>query len=104
ATIQGMASALGIEKTLLGIDAVLGGKTTATDVNEAAILRLLHRYPTAQLVVTPVGGQAFILGRGNLQVSPPVLRRIGTRNVTVVATARKLVATPVLRVDTGDPS
>src|SRR5213080_5440111 len=103
-TIQGIASALGIEKTLLGIDAVVGGKTTAKDVNEAAILRLLDRYPTAQLVVSPVGGQGFILGRGNLQVSPPVLRRIGTRNVTVVATPSKLVATPVLRVDTGDPS
>src|SRR5438093_9014835 len=102
-TIQGIASALGIEKTLLGIDAVVGGKTTAKDVNEAAILRLLDRYPTAQLVVSPVGGQGFILGRGNLQVSPPVLRRIGTRNVTVVATPSKLVATPVLRVDTGDP-
>jgi len=103
-TIQGIASALGIEKTLLGIDAVVGGKTTAKDVNEAAILRLLDRYPKAQLVVSPVGGQGFILGRGNLQVSPPVLRRIGTRNVTVVATPSKLVATPVLRVDTGDPS
>jgi len=103
-TIQGIASALGIEKTLLGIDAVVGGKTTAKDVNETAILRLLDRHPKAQLVVSPVGGQGFILGRGNLQVSPPVLRRIGTRNVTVVATPSKLVATPVLRVDTGDPS
>src|SRR5207253_2698164 len=93
-----------IAKTLLGIDAVVGGKTIAKDVNEAAILRLLDRHPKALLVVSPVGGQGFILGRGNLQVSPPVLRRIGTRNVIVVATPSKLVTTPVLRVDTGDPS
>src|SRR5437899_1852027 len=103
-TIQGIASALGIEKTLLGIDAVVGGKTIAKDVNEAAILRLLDRHPKALLVVSPVGGQGFILGRGNPQVSPAVLRRIGTRNVIVVATPSKLVTTPVLRVDTGDPS
>jgi predicted polyphosphate/ATP-dependent NAD kinase len=103
-TIQGIASALGIEKTLLGIDAVAGGKTIAKDVNETEILRLLDRYPKAQLVVSPIGGQGFILGRGNLQVSPTVLRRIGTRNVIVVATPSKLAATPVLRVDTGDPN
>jgi len=103
-TIQGIASALGIEKTLLGIDAVVGGKTIAKDVNETEILRLLDRTPKAQLVVSPVGGQGFILGRGNLQVSPAVLRRIGTRNVIVVATPSKLAATPVLRVDTGDPN
>jgi len=53
--------------------------------------------------VSPIGAQGFILGRGNLQVSPEVLRRIGTRNVVVVATPAKLASTPVLRVDTGDP-
>src|SRR5438034_11320567 len=52
---------------------------------------------------SPIGAQGFILGRGNLQVSPAVLRRIGARNVIVVATPGKLAATPVLRVDTGDP-
>ena len=103
-TIQGFASPLGIEKTLLGIDAVAGGKTIAKDLNETEILRLLDRTSKARLVVSPVGGQGFILGRGNLQVSPAVLRRIGTQNVIVVATPSKLAATPVLRVDTGDPN
>jgi predicted polyphosphate/ATP-dependent NAD kinase len=102
-TIHGIASALGLEKTLLGIDAVVGGKTIAKDVNEADILRLLDRYRTAKLVVSPIGAQGFILGRGNLQISPEVLRRIGPQNVVVVATPSKLAATPVLRVDTGDP-
>jgi len=103
-TIHGIASALGLEKTLLGIDAVVGGKTVAKDVNETDILRLLDRHPTAKLVVSPIGAQGFILGRGNLQISPEVLRRIGPRNVIVVGTPGKLAATPVLRVDTGDPS
>jgi len=102
-TVSGIASRLGIEKTLLGIDAVVGMRTVGTDVNEAAILQLLDRSPRAKLVVSPIGAQGFILGRGNLQVSPEVLRRIGTRNVVVVATPAKLASTPVLRVDTGDP-
>jgi len=72
-------------------------------VNEAKILELLDRRPKAKLVVSPIGAQGFILGRGNLQVSPAVLRRIGVGNVIVVATPGKLAATPVLRVDTGDP-
>lgn len=103
-TIHAIAAALGIETTLLGIDAVVGGKSIARDLNEAGILELLDRHPNVKLVVSPIGAQGFVLGRGNLQVSPPALRRIGTRNVIVVATPGKLAATPMLRVDTGDPS
>jgi predicted polyphosphate/ATP-dependent NAD kinase len=103
-TLHGIASALRLEKTLLGIDAVLGGKTIEKDLNETRILAALDRYPNAKLVVSPIGAQGFILGRGNLQASPEVIRRIGTRNVIVVATPAKLDATPVLRVDTGDPA
>jgi predicted polyphosphate/ATP-dependent NAD kinase len=72
-------------------------------VNEADILRLIDRYRTAKLILSPIGAQGFILGRGNLQISPKVLSRIGPQNVVVVATPGKLAATPVLRVDTGDP-
>ena len=101
-TIDGIAKASGLEKTLLGIDAVLGGRRIATDLNEKGILGLLAQHPRTKLVLSPIGAQGFILGRGNLQVNPEVLRRIGTRNVIVVATSSKLAATPVLRVDTGD--
>jgi len=101
-TVDGIARACGLEKTLLGIDAVLGGRTISTDVNEKQLLALLEHHPRAKVVVSPIGGQGFILGRGNLQLSPEVLRRIGTRNVLVVATPGKLAATPVLRIDTGD--
>jgi len=101
-TLHTIAERLGLEKTLLGIDAVLSGATIAKDLNEAGLLALLDRHPPAKLVVSPIGAQGFILGRGNLQVSPAVLRRIGTRNVLVVGTPGKLASTPVLRVDTGD--
>jgi len=101
-TLSSIATAIGINKTLLGVDAVVGGKAVAKDLNEKGILDLLDRHPKAKLVVSPIGAQGFILGRGNLQVSPAVLRRIGTKNVIVVATPAKLAMTPVLRVDTGD--
>ncbi len=101
-TIDSIATRLKLEKTLLGIDAVLGGKTIAKDLDEKRILALLGQHAKAKLVVSPIGAQGFVLGRGNLQVSPEVVRRIGVRNLLVVATPAKLAATPVLRVDTGD--
>jgi predicted polyphosphate/ATP-dependent NAD kinase len=101
-TLQGIAARVGFEKSLLGIDAVLGGKTVARDVDERGILEILDRHPKAKIVVSPIGAQGFVLGRGNLQLSPAVLRRIGLPNLLVVATPSKLAATPILRVDTRD--
>jgi predicted polyphosphate/ATP-dependent NAD kinase len=95
---------LGLEKTLLGVDAVRGGRLVGTDLNERGLLELLHDEP-ATLIVGVVGGQGALLGRGNQQLSPAVLRRIGVENIEIVAGLRKLLALdpPWLRVDTGDP-
>ena len=101
-TLASIAARLTLDKTLLGIDAAVGGRTVAKDLDEKGILALLARYPKAKLVVSPIGAQGFVLGRGNLQVSPEVVRRVGVQNLVVVATPAKLAATPVLRVDTGD--
>jgi len=101
-TLEHIAKRLGVEKTVVGVDAVHNGKLVGRDLDEAGILALLDRYPKAKLVVSPIGAQGFVLGRGNLQVSPQVVRRIGLANVIVVSTPSKLNATPVLRVDTGD--
>jgi len=101
-TMNAIATRLGLEKTLLGIDAVLDRKTIETDLNEARLLALLAGDRKARLLVSPIGVQGFILGRGNLQLSPAVLRRIGVHNLIVISTPSKLDATPVLRVDTGD--
>ncbi|HCU94938.1 MAG TPA: ATP-NAD kinase, partial [Actinobacteria bacterium] len=74
-TLESIAKRLRLEKTLLGIDAAVGGKTVAKDLDERRILDLLNRHPKAKLVVSPIGAQGFVLGRGNLQVSPEVMRR-----------------------------
>lgn len=101
-TLLAIGEELGIDKSLLGIDAVVNKRLVAKDVDESTLLALLERHGEAKLVVSPIGAQGFILGRGNLQLSPQVLRRIGIDNIVVVATPAKLNKTPVLRVDTGD--
>jgi predicted polyphosphate/ATP-dependent NAD kinase len=101
-TVESIAKRLGLRKTLLGIDAVVGGRIVGRDLSERGILALLDRHPAAKVVVSPIGAQGFVLGRGNLQLSPTILRRISPKNVIVVATHGKLASTPVLRVDTGD--
>jgi predicted polyphosphate/ATP-dependent NAD kinase len=101
-TIDSIAQKLSIEHTLLGIDAVYQKKVVGKDVNEEQILKLLTRYPKVKILLSPIGAQGFILGRGNLQLSPVVINKIGIENIIVVATPSKLQDTPVLRVDTGD--
>lgn len=102
-TLLAIGEELGIDKSLLGIDAVLNNEMVAKDVNEKGLLELLDRYSKAKVVVSPIGAQGFVLGRGNLQLSPEVMRRIGKENLVIVATPAKLNQTPLLRVDTGDP-
>ena len=101
-TVQSIGTMLGIDKTLLGIDAIADGKPVAMDVNEREILELLDRYVDSRLILSPIGAQGFVLGRGNLPLSPAVVRRVGAANIVVIATPAKLARTPILRFDTGD--
>jgi predicted polyphosphate/ATP-dependent NAD kinase len=101
-TVEAVGRRLGIDKTLLGIDAVVDRRRIGADLNEQDLLRLLDAHPRCVLVLSPIGAQGFVLGRGNQQLSPEVLRRIGPANVIVIATPAKLRRTPVLRFDTGD--
>ncbi len=101
-TLQAVGRALRVDKTLLGIDAVVRGGVAGKDLDERGILDLLVRYPACKLVLSPIGAQGFVLGRGNQQLSPAVIERIGAGNLVVVATLGKLARTPLLRFDTGD--
>lgn len=95
---------LALSDTRLGIDAVVDERLVGADLNEAGILELLARYPDARIVVTPIGSQGFIFGRGNQQVSAEVIASVGIGNINIVATPHKLAVTPRLFVHTGDPS
>ena len=106
-TTRPILELLGLEKTLLGVDVILAegpgrARLLAKDANEATILGLI-KGRRAKIVVTPIGGQGFIFGRGNQQISPRVIRAVGRENIIVVATKSKLAGLKSLRVDTGDP-
>jgi predicted polyphosphate/ATP-dependent NAD kinase len=102
-TIHKIAELLGLgeEKTLLGVDAVKDGKLVGKDLNERELLRLLEGESKVKLLVSPIGAQGFVFGRGNQQLSAKVLEKVGVENVIVLATPHKLSETPFLLVDTG---
>ncbi len=100
-TTRTIGDLLDEKKTLLGVDLFRNRKLIARDVNEKWILGEIKDKST-QIIVTPIGGQGFIFGRGNQQISPAVIRQVGRDNIIVVATRDKLRNLKSLRVDTGD--
>jgi predicted polyphosphate/ATP-dependent NAD kinase len=94
---------LKLTNTLLGIDAVLNHQLLKNDVSEADILAYLEQYP-CKAVVSIIGGQGHIIGRGNQQLSAAVLRRLGKQNLQVISTKAKVTALAgrPLIVDSGD--
>jgi predicted polyphosphate/ATP-dependent NAD kinase len=101
-TVHNIAKKLGVEKTILGVDCYLDGVLIAKDAAEGDILAALDAHPRAKVVVSPIGAQGFIFGRGNMQISSSVIQRVGLSDIIVVATPAKLQNTPVLRVDFDD--
>lgn len=102
-TTRTIGDLLDEKKTLLGVDLFCNKKLIANDVNEKQILEKING-KTTQIIVTPIGGQGFIFGRGNQQISPRVIREVGQDNIIVIAAEGKLRSLKSLRVDTGDPS
>jgi len=107
-TLRRMGDHLDLELTLLGID-VQHAETLHTDLNETALLDIIGGHVDASgeqrpllLLLSPMGGQGFLIGRGNLQLSPDVLRSIGQNNILGVATPSKLIGLEAVRIDTGD--
>lgn len=101
-TLKAITDEMGLPKTLLGVDAVLSGQLVEKDLNERGILRLFERYEKRKIIVTPIGGNGFIFGRGSKQFTPQVIRQVGRGNILVVGTRDKVNQLGCLRVDTGD--
>jgi predicted polyphosphate/ATP-dependent NAD kinase len=110
-TTAGIAQLLGIKKTLLGIDIVRNGEVVLSDAGERDLLMFLDRLEAeapfdskkrVKILLSPIGAQGFILGRGSQQISPAVLSRVGLENLIILATPHKLQGLPYLLVDTGD--
>ncbi|PVX24109.1 MAG: ATP-NAD kinase [Candidatus Bathyarchaeum sp.] len=100
-TTRTIGDILDEKKTLLGVDLFVNKKIVAKDVNEQQILKAI-KGKQAKIVVTPIGGQGFIFGRGNQQISSQVIRKVGKDNIIVVATENKMKNLKRLKVDTGD--
>jgi predicted polyphosphate/ATP-dependent NAD kinase len=103
-TTEVIAERIGVKKTLLGVDAVKNGQLVAIDADERTLLGLLAKEKDVRIIISPIGAQGFVFGRGTQQLSAGVLRRVGIPNVIIVATPHKLRETPVLYLDTGDSS
>jgi predicted polyphosphate/ATP-dependent NAD kinase len=103
-TVERIAERLGVKKTLLGVDVAKGdGTILGRDTDETGLLSLVRKGP-AKIIISPIGGQGFLFGRGNQQISPNVIRRVGTHNIIVVASRRKIEALHPRRLltDSGD--
>ncbi len=100
-TTRTISDLLDQKKTLLGVDLFQNKRIIGSDANEQQILEALAG-KAAKIIVTPIGGQGFIFGRGNQQISAEVIRKVGFDNIVVVATKSKLDKLKSLRVDTGD--
>jgi len=107
-TIRAVMDILGLKNTLLGVDAVLNQELIGSDLNESGLIDLLdemdNRNVRTKVIVTVIGGQGYVFGRGNQQLSHRVLRRVGKGNIIIAATESKMIALggkPLL-VDTGD--
>ena len=103
-TTRAVAARLGLAKTLLGVDVVSQQALLAQDATEEQLLALISGR-RAHIIVAPIGGQGFLFGRGNQQISPAVLGLVDKERIFVISTPDKIFALrgePFL-VDTGDP-
>nr|WP_282450110.1 ATP-NAD kinase family protein [Microbulbifer sp. CAU 1566] len=109
-TTLAVLAELGAEGTLLGVDLWRDGKLLAADVNALQILAAIEEHRRAfqapvKIILTAIGGQGHLIGRGNQQLSPSVLKAVGRENLMVVATKTKITelgGRPLL-IDSGEP-
>jgi predicted polyphosphate/ATP-dependent NAD kinase len=100
-TVEAISEKLGVKKTVLGVD-IYQNNGVVSDVDEKIILQTVTDWQHTWLILSPIGHQGILLGRGNQQISPQIIKRIGKSHILVVATLHKLQGIEALRVDTGD--
>jgi predicted polyphosphate/ATP-dependent NAD kinase len=99
-TVGAVKAELGFEGSPIGVDVWRDGEVVVKDATEKEILAALGEEGENVIVVSPIGGQGFVFGRGNPQLSPEVIQQC---SVEIVASRSKLDGVSVLREDTDDP-
>ncbi len=102
-TVMAISEVLNQEKTLLGVDILHNKIIIAKDVNEQQILNQIQD-KKAKIIVSPIGQQGMILGRGNQQISAKVIKKIKKEHIIVISTRYKIGTIKSLKVDTQDPA
>ncbi len=105
-TTRRVMECLDLPNTLIGVDVIRDKKLVASDVTERQLWEIAQE-PGSDLrvILTVIGGQGHVFGRGNQQISPRIIRRLGMERILLAATKRKLLSLPGHRLiaDTGDP-
>lgn len=102
-TVKCIADLLKVEKTVLGVDIYHNG-TIIKDVNERKIIETIKDFKNVGIVLSPIGRQGMLFGRGNQQITPEIIKQVGKERIIVAATKSKIqgIEGGFLRVDTGD--
>jgi predicted polyphosphate/ATP-dependent NAD kinase len=102
-TVKCIADLLKVEKTVLGVDIYQNG-TIIKDVNERKIIETIKDFKNAWIILSPIGRQGMLFGRGNQQITPKIIKKVGKERIIVAATKSKIqgIEGGFLRVDTGD--
>ena len=103
-TTQALMDEMGLDSTLLGVDAVYQGQLVAQDATEAQLWQLLQQYSQVRIILSVMGGQGHIIGRGNQQFSPRILAKVGKHNLEIISSKTKIIALQgrPLIIDSGD--
>jgi len=103
-TLKALKSAMGVEvPTLLGVDVWYKGEVLAQDVHEAQLYEMVQQHTKVRIMLSIIGGQGIVLGRGNQQISPRIIEHVGLENLEFLATQSKILALngKPLRIDSG---
>jgi len=101
-TVKCIADLLNVEKTVLGVD-IYQNRTVIKDVNERKITETIKDFKNVWIILSPIGRQGMLFGRGNQQITPEIIKRVGKERIMVAATKSKIqgIEDGFLRVDTG---
>ncbi|MCX8184354.1 MAG: ATP-NAD kinase family protein [Sulfolobales archaeon] len=101
-TTKAIVSKLGIDKTLLGFDAVLNGELIGKDLTAREIEKIVKEFKDVYIVLSVIGGQGYLIGRGNQQLTPEILKTLGRDRIIVVSSRSKFSKLRYLLIDSGD--